>query len=129
MPSLAVKNTLIRPRASSVAVKAAARALTSRAVSPITMAPMQSHRTVDSIRSALLRLDRRSVTVGFVPTMGALHDGHASLVRIAREQNDVVVASIFVNPTQFAPHEDLDKYPRPVERDAEFLDSLGVVRY
>jgi pantoate--beta-alanine ligase len=90
---------------------------------------MQSHRTVDSIRSALLRLDRRSVTVGFVPTMGALHDGHASLVRIAREQNDVVVASIFVNPTQFAPHEDLDKYPRPVERDADLLDSLGVVRY
>jgi hypothetical protein len=131
MPSSAVKNTLIRPRAASVAVKTAARALTFGAMSlpPVTTSPMQSHRTVDSIRSALLRLDRRSVKVGFVPTMGALHDGHASLVRIAREQNDVVVASIFVNPTQFAPHEDLDKYPRPLEQDADLLDSLGVVRY
>ena len=64
--------------------------------------------------------------VGFVPTMGALHEGHASLIRRAREEQDLVVVSIFVNPRQFAPGEDLSRYPRDEARDLEVCASLGV---
>jgi pantoate--beta-alanine ligase len=69
---------------------------------------------------------RAGSRLGFVPTMGALHPGHLSLVRAAREQCDTVAVSVFVNPTQFAPHEDWEQYPRTLARDRELLDQEGV---
>lgn len=64
-------------------------------------------------------------SVGFVPTMGALHDGHASLIRASASQCDVTVVSIFVNPTQFGPYEDYDKYPRTLDADADIVEQAG----
>jgi pantoate--beta-alanine ligase len=69
---------------------------------------------------------REGLEVGLVPTMGALHAGHRALVQRARRENAIVVASIFVNPTQFAPHEDLDRYPRPAAADRQALQEEGV---
>ena len=75
---------------------------------------------------ALMGKDRKDRRVGFVPTMGALHEGHLSLVRAARAQCESVVVSIFVNPLQFGPNEDLAKYPRTFDRDRELLESEQV---
>jgi pantoate--beta-alanine ligase len=80
---------------------------------------------VDQLRSALSQMRRDGLTVGLVPTMGALHDGHLALVDRARAENGCVVVTVFVNPTQFRPGEDLDKYPRQLARDVELAHAHG----
>lgn len=82
-------------------------------------------RTIAELRETISGWRRQGFTVGFVPTMGALHEGHLTLVRKAGERADRVVASVFVNPTQFAAHEDLGFYPRQEARDAELLAGAG----
>ena len=87
---------------------------------------MKNIRTIAQMRAACAELRRGGKVLGFVPTMGAPHEGHLSLVRAARAQCDAVAASIFVNPTQFGPNEDFSKYPRSFKRDRELLEAEGV---
>lgn len=87
---------------------------------------MQVVASVPETRLAVRAAQQRGLSVGFVPTMGALHAGHMSLVEEARRHHAFVAVSIFVNPTQFAPHEDLARYPRPLERDLELCRNAGV---
>jgi len=82
--------------------------------------------TIDEMRATRHAARRKGKTVGLVPTMGALHEGHLSLVCMARAQCDLVVVSIFINPLQFGPHEDLAKYPRNFDRDRDLLEREGV---
>ena len=86
---------------------------------------MQVTTTVEETRKLVKNWKKEGKTIGLVPTMGFLHEGHASLIRRCREENDIVVVSDFVNPTQFGPTEDLEAYPRDFERDSELCESLG----
>ena len=86
---------------------------------------MKVFETINELQSHLDALRESGKTIGFVPTMGALHDGHIQLVKTCVSQNDVTVVSIFVNPIQFNNPEDLAKYPRTVEPDSEKLESAG----
>ncbi|MDO8799577.1 pantoate--beta-alanine ligase [Phenylobacterium sp.] len=87
--------------------------------------PLTIVRTVADLRAQVATWRKAGETVGLVPTMGALHSGHLSLVTLAKTKARRVVASVFVNPTQFAPHEDFDAYPRDEAKDADLLESAG----
>lgn len=91
-----------------------------------TMAKLVTVRTVAALRRAVGDWRRAAHSVGLVPTMGALHAGHLALVSAAREDNDRVIASLFVNPTQFGPNEDLTSYPRDEDEDGAKLEARGV---
>ncbi|MBI4686455.1 MAG: pantoate--beta-alanine ligase [Nitrospirae bacterium] len=87
---------------------------------------MQIIKTIKEMQALSRGFKAKGKTIGFVPTMGALHEGHLSLVRQTKAENDIVVVSIFVNPTQFGPKEDFNKYPRDVEGDLSKLSPIGV---
>jgi len=82
--------------------------------------------TINNIKQLKQTINNTKGTIGFVPTMGALHDGHISLIKQARKENDIVVVSIFVNPTQFLAGEDLDAYPKRIEADNKICELSGV---
>lgn len=82
--------------------------------------------TISALKQIVRQAKAENLTIGLVPTMGALHDGHLTLARGAKAENDLVIMSIFVNPTQFGPNEDFDSYPRDLPRDSALAESAGV---
>ena len=87
---------------------------------------MQIETTIAAVKETVREWKKEDLSIGFVPTMGYLHKGHASLIQTARKENDRVVVSIFVNPMQFGPTEDLESYPRDMEKDSALCEQLGV---
>ncbi len=86
---------------------------------------MKLCKTVAELREEIALAKTAGKTIGLVPTMGALHEGHASLIKAAAMENELVVVSVFVNPTQFGPNEDLDAYPRTLDADCKLAESMG----
>ena len=86
---------------------------------------MKLVKTIDEVRNAVKEWKKQGLSVGFVPTMGYLHEGHASLIDASVKGNDKTVVSVFVNPMQFAPNEDLASYPRDIERDSRLCEEHG----
>jgi pantoate--beta-alanine ligase len=93
---------------------------------PVAISGARAVRSRQDLRAALEQARRDGLTIGLVPTMGYLHEGHLSLLRAARAECDLVVMSLFVNPTQFGPGEDLERYPRDEERDLRLAAEAGV---
>jgi len=87
---------------------------------------MKIIRNINILRKVIGKIKAKGKTVGFVATMGALHEGHLSLMRWARKENDILLVSIFVNPAQFGPEEDFKRYPRNLQRDSRFCAETGV---
>lgn len=87
---------------------------------------MKIVKSIDELREDLKRYKLEDKSIGLVPTMGYLHEGHASLIRRARKENDIIVVSDFVNPIQFGPNEDLNTYPRDLEADSKLCQDIGV---
>jgi len=81
--------------------------------------------TIDETKQAIRKLKEQGKIIGFVPTMGYLHEGHIHLIEACKKENDITVVSIFVNPAQFAPTEDFNRYPRDVDRDVKMLEKAG----